>query len=164
MSNLPPLDEALQHIARGYATLPVGPDKAPAHRLIRATRGRASWKQLERDPAGPDEARAWFELDAGTGIGVICGEASGNLVVVDVDDQAAAPELPETANVSTPHGRHLYFAAGEPTSSRTFAWGEVRANGSYVVAPRSRGYRWQLSPDEAELERFDPLDFLAWDK
>src|SRR5262249_19494137 len=80
-----------------------------------------------------------------------------HLVVVDVDDPTTAPELPATATVITGRGsgaHHAYYRADEPTPSRDFKWGEVRAEGTYAVAPCSphiRGgeYYWQLSPEEA---------------
>lgn len=156
------LDHALAHIARGWATLPVTPGKQPVHRLIRATRGHASWRQLAERPASADEVRDWFELEPGTGIGVITGEPSGGLVVVDVDNQAIAPDLPETASVATTRGSHHYFGASERVATRSFPWGELKADGAYVVAPASRAesgrrYRWELSPEDVEIERFDPV-------
>jgi hypothetical protein len=155
------LDEALRHVARGWAVLPVGHDKEPAGRLIRATRGGdGRWAPLGSRPADVDEVAAWFELDPATGIGVLTGEPSG---VVDVDDVNAAPELPATATVSTGRGggaHHAYYRSSEPARTREFAWGEVRGEGAYVVAPCSRHglgrrYRWQLSPEDVvELTDF----------
>jgi hypothetical protein len=164
------LDEALRHVARGWATLPVDRNKEPAHALIRATRGRSGWKELRSRPAGEDEVRAWFELDPSTGIAVITGEPSGELVVVDVDDPAGAPELPPTAAAATgrcPGAGHHYFQGDGSTRSRDFPWGEVRAAGLYVVSPlsphRNGGrYRWLLTPEEAgELTSFDAVELGA---
>jgi hypothetical protein len=154
------LAEALAHVERGWATLPVCSDKTPHGRLIRATRGTPGWTQLASTPATEDEVLAWVERDPHTGIGVITGEASG-LVVVDVDDPRGAPGLPMTATVVTRRGWHSYFQArGCSVRSRSFAWGELRGNGSYVVAPRSRHasgltYRWTLSPEEVGLAPFE---------
>jgi hypothetical protein len=164
------LDEALRHVARGWATLPVDRNKEPAHALIRSTRGRRGWSQLRSSPADEDEVRAWLELDPSTGIGVITGEPSGNLVVVDVDDPARAPELPPTALVATgrcPGAGHHYFEGDGKTRSRDFDWGEVRAAGLYVVSPLSphrngSHCRWLLSPEEAgELTSFDAVELDA---
>jgi hypothetical protein len=153
------LDEALAHIARGWATLPLAPrSKHPASGLIHKTRAQRGWSSLRTRPADADEVRAWFELEPHAGVGVICGEPSG-LVVIDVDNPAAAPELPESASVATPRGRHVYLRASEPVRSRDFPWGELRAEGCYVAAPVSRHpsgapYRWTCSPDEIELADF----------
>jgi hypothetical protein len=151
------LEEALRHVDRGFATLPTDRNKEPARALIRATRGSSRWKPLRSKPASKDELHAWFELDPATGIGVITGEPSGYLVVVDVDDPSAAPPLPSTATVATgrcPGAHHGYYRAHGPTPSREFAWGEQRGEGAYVVAPCSPDPRggqrdWLLSPEEA---------------
>jgi hypothetical protein len=164
------LEEALRHLARGYATLPIDRNKEPARALIRATRGSARWRSLRSDPAREDEIRAWFELDPSTGIGVITGEPSGGLVVVDVDDPAAAPTLPPTATVTTGRcagAHHAYYRTDGRVRNHEYAWGEVRAEDLYVVSPLSRHrnggfYRWQLSPEDVgELTSFSECDLAA---
>jgi hypothetical protein len=152
------LEEALAHLARGWALLPVTAGKEPAKRLIRATRGSARWRPLADSPACEDEVRAWLELDPATGIAVLTGEPSG-IVVVDVDDPVQAPPLPETATVTTGRGRHSYFARSSAVRTRAFEWGEIRGEGSYVVAPCSRhgsgrDYEWELTPEEMPLVDF----------
>jgi hypothetical protein len=156
--------EALAHLGRGWSVLPVLTDKTPATDLIRATRGRGGWAQLRSRPADADEVRAWGELDPAAGIGVLCGEASGGLVVVDVDGPGG-PALPTTAIVSTARGYHGYGRSSQPVRTRAYSWGEIRAEGAYAVAPRSWGvYRWHLSPEEAGIADFDELELaLAHD-
>jgi hypothetical protein len=146
------LDETLAYVARSWATLPVRRrDKRPASELIHATRGQRGWKSLCSRPADADEVAAWLELDPGANIGVITGRPSG-IAVVDVDDETRAPKLPATATVRTSRGRHLYFNADGPVPSRDYAWGEIRGEGRYVVAPASfhndgHRYAWEIDPD-----------------
>jgi Bifunctional DNA primase/polymerase, N-terminal len=156
------LDEALAHLARGWAVLPVdGRTKKPASRLIRRTRGHYGWKPLRDKPAGESEVRDWLEHDPNAGAGVITGQPS-QLAVVDVDDETLAPDLPDSATVLTRRGRHVYYRCDELTRSRDFDWGELKADGRYVVAPTSRvlehTYRWTLTPEEiGELANFAAL-------
>jgi hypothetical protein len=150
------LSKALEYHARGWALLPTM-GKAPHPGLLRRTEGRASWKHLQSSPANEERLHAWFELRTKAGIGVITGEPS-NLVVVDFDHGPFPPigaKLPLTATVSSgrPNGVHLYYVGS--ANSRKHAGGEVRGNGSFVVAPPSlhssgRRYRWRLSPKELE--------------
>lgn len=75
---------------------------------------------------------------------------SDDLVLVDVDDPEAAPDLPPTFEVSSPHGplrrSHRYYAVPGAAEAfrRTFGsanlgpeWGEVRVANQYVVGPGS---------------------------
>jgi hypothetical protein len=154
-----PLGEALRHERRGWSVLPLA-GKEPHHRLIRVTRDSSSWSSFQRRRAERDEIERWFELDPETNVGVVTGEISGGLVVLDADDELAAPtsEIPPTATVRTGRGRHYYLHGDE--SSRDFDWGELRGEGRYVVAPASRHdsgrrYRWELEPEESGLAELD---------
>jgi hypothetical protein len=153
--------EALRHERRGWSTLPLA-GKEPHSRLIRHTRGSASWASFQSRRAEPDEIERWFQLDENTDIGVCTGEISGGLVVLDADDETEAPtgELPPTATVRTGHGRHYYLHADNLIRSRDFHWGELRGEGRYVVAPPSRHesgrrYLWELEPEETGLATLD---------
>ena len=147
------LSEALAHRLRGHAVLPVTADKRPASRAIHRTRGTYSWKVLGDELAEEDELHDWCKQPDVAGVGVICGEPS-RLAVVDVDDEAIAPELPESATVTTRRGRHVYYRSEEPVRTRAYDWGEVRGDGAYVVAPATPGYSWEITPEELELANF----------
>jgi hypothetical protein len=152
------LREALAHLDRRFALLPVRPDKTPASDLIRRTRGRPGWRQLVKTPATATEVHDWFELDPTTGVGVLTGEVS-NVAVVDIDMPARAPIVPTTATASTQRGVHSYLRPNGPVKTREFAWGEIRGEGAYVVAPCTRradggGYTWELTPEDAGIADF----------
>jgi Bifunctional DNA primase/polymerase, N-terminal len=151
----------LDYLDRGWSVLPLKPRaKVPAARLIRATRGTSSWSVYRDRHASPDEVAAWHELEPGHNVGILCGETSGNLAVVDVDSPLPAEvKIPVTATVRTGRGRQFY-GRGEALTER-FEWGELRSEGSYVVVPRSthpngRQYEWESSLDEiAPLQAFE---------
>ena len=130
------LDAALSYADRGWAVVPLT-GKHPNWPVLSTVYGTNSWKQLGQQPASPDEIRAWVEADSTTGIGIICGQPSGGLVVADFDtDQPRF--LPPTPTVRTGRGRHAYFRDPTVTSTVVQPWGELRSTGSYVVAPPSR--------------------------
>lgn len=110
----------------------------------------------------------WFTLPGVTGLGVILGRVSGHLFVRDYDDAAAyrrwAEAFPTQANalptVKTIRGFHVYgrFKGLRP---RTFADGELRAEGQYVAAPPSKHpagpfYSWVVPPPAGDVPEIDP--------
>lgn len=148
------LDEALALREHGLALLPLAAgSKSPAVHVNRAIYGDTKTERFFRSRASAREVRAWVETDPTIGIGVICGDVSGGLVVIDVDDPTAFSDLkhPATPSVRTSRGRHIYTAAPAGTKSVTWPSGELRANGSkYVAAPPSRHpsgstYEWECS-------------------
>lgn len=157
--------EALAHLGRGFAELPVHPDKTPRSDLIRRTRGTPGWGQLRKKPATATELHDWFEMDPTVGVGVLTGEVS-NAVVVDVDDARRAPNVPATATVTTQRGFHAYFRPNGHVRTREFPWGEIRGERAYVVAPCSRradggAYAWELTPEDAGFADFAAFENTA---
>lgn len=91
-------------------------------------------------------------------IGIICGQVSDGLVVIDCDDHATYaalcyqyPELRTSRTVRTGKGMHIYTVADEPVKTTKFhlfgSTHHIKAEGSYVVAPPSlhatgRRYEW----------------------
>lgn len=84
-------------------------------------------------------------------VGIVCGDVSGNLVVIDLDGDEAVeafkiefPHLTNTYTVASGsgHGQHIYiYPSILPPTTRVmgckFGNIELRANGCYVVAPPS---------------------------
>jgi Bifunctional DNA primase/polymerase, N-terminal len=165
------LAKAVDYQARhAWSVLPLQ-GKEPNHALIRHTRGGSSWKTFTQRPADVDEIHAWFRQDAGTNIGIVCGEVSGGLAVLDQDaDLPADVRVPTTALVATGRGSQSYFHSDGPAPSRDFSWGELRGENRYVCAPPSLHpsgvrYCWVLDPetfgiaplDELVLPRVEPV-------
>lgn len=157
------MHDALSYLERGWSVLPLEPrSKLPATNLIKKTRGTSSWSTYKDRHASADEVAAWHELEPEHNCGVLCGQTSGNLAVVDVDHELPSDvTIPATATVRTGRGRQFYATSETPAATQRFTWGELRSEGSYVAAPRSvhpsgRIYEWEQRPDMgiASLDEF----------
>ena len=143
------LEAAFQYADRGWSVLPCR-DKVPLVRggVHAATRDLAT---IER----------WWHTWPQANVAIACGAPSG-VVVIDINSPAEVPELLDlqTLSASTPSGgRHLYFRYSEGIRNRVFEWGEVRANGLYVIAPPGRGRHWISDAVIAEvLEHLVEID------
>jgi hypothetical protein len=166
------MESTLAYLSRGWSVLPLERgSKLPATKIIRATRATSSWSTYKYQHASADEVAAWHELEPAHNVGVICGETSGNLAVVDVDTDMIPVDvtIPATATVRTGRGRQFYSTSTDSLATQRFEWGELRGEGSYVVAPDSihpngRRYEWEHGPDEgvASLSEFElPLSSRA---
>jgi hypothetical protein len=117
--------------------------------VFEAKRAAFAWKTFQQRRPTDEELKRWFQGRRQRNIGVVCGEVSGNLLVLDFD----RPELfdfwynyydvPRSAMVLTGKGAHVYVRLdGEPVNNGKFYVqgqhaGELRYNGGYVVAPPS---------------------------
>lgn len=108
------------------------------------------WKTYQRRKPTAEEIRNWFREGIKSNIGYVCGEVSGNLVVIDFDKpefyEYVKRYLPDTTIVKTKKGFHVYFRTLEKTAkARIEIWKEtkrlgnvdIQGEGSYVVAPGS---------------------------
>lgn len=159
------VEEALEYRERGWAVLPLKPrEKIPHAAVLREVHGAAKWKPLAERPASEPEIRAWFERDPETQIGIITGQASGGLVVIDQDKKVPGLKHPPGPIVETGRGRHLYAEFDQPIKTTTHDWGEVRGDGSYVVAPSAihpsgRSYLWLVRPDDCAPPSLRDVEF-----
>jgi hypothetical protein len=161
---LSPLEAAQRYVRLGLSVIPIRADgsKAPAV---------DSWKEFMGRRPTQGELLHWYGNGHQYGIGIICGEASGQLEVMDFDSGAAYEAWRVevlTANpaaldglgcVRTPSGgHHLYLfrtIAGpcrklaRTSAGKTLV--EVKGEGGYVIAPGSPGachpsgkcYEWE---------------------
>jgi len=136
-----------------------------------------SWERYQQNPPGLGEIENWWsEITQKEcyNIGVVCGEVSERLVVIDIDprhggssekiEKVLGFKLPATVQVLTggeDNGLHYYYRdyTGE-CDLKTFKLMdgvEVRGNGSMVVAPPSihpvtnNVYVWKYSPYDYEI-------------
>lgn len=144
-------------LERGWALLPIKPGtKEPHAAALIAVHSSPAWKPLAERPASEPEIRAWHEHDPDTSIGIICGRPSGGLVVADFDREANGVSYPPTPVVTTSRGHHAYLSTTGAFATKATPWGELRGDGSYVVAPASVHpsgalYEWAIRPEEADL-------------
>ncbi len=143
ISRLTVYGAALLYESAGFSVLPCR-GKEPA---------LSSWKQLQDLPAGPRMIELWERAGLLSNVGVVCGRASMNLVVVDCDGPTAVnaytarfrPVLTDTYTVQSGSGlgaHFYYFVDALPPTTRLVnaKFGgnvELRADGCYVVAPPS---------------------------
>lgn len=110
-----------------------------------------NWSAFQQRRTHRDTIHKWAEYGLLTNVGIITGEVSGNLVVVDLDGHDAVlafymrfRDLMNTYAVTSGsgNGMHLYYYVHDlPPTTRVVGcpYGniELRANGCYVVAPPS---------------------------
>ena len=152
---------ALRYAARGWPVLPLVPkSKEPLARLVA--------HGVKDATADPRTVHAWWEMEPTANIGIA---VPTGLFVLDVDPRAGGNEslaelerkhgpLPATIECLTGGGgRHLYFRVphGLRLRGKLGPGLDVKANGSYVVAPPSLhpsggAYVWEVSGHPADVE------------
>ncbi|MDI6823435.1 MAG: bifunctional DNA primase/polymerase [Bacillota bacterium] len=148
--NSPRLRAALNYLRRGWSVFPTRPG---------TKRPLGEWKRFQRERLSEEEARQIWQRVPGAGVAIVCGQASGGLVVLDVDRPEALPKdavLPRTPTVRTNRGHHYYFHAPRAVPTRRLEFGEIRGEGSYVVSPPSHHpggghYSWVAGRSPADL-------------
>ena len=148
------LNAALTYRAAGLSVIPVDQGKKPL----------CAWKPFQEQPANKTLIQEWFRNQAHPNLGIVCGQVSGGLLVLDFDQEALvtyrhwrkavghlAEKLPA---VRTGKGVHVYMRTVAPGGNRRLAMNaagrvliETRGEGGYVIAPPSRHssgrpYRW----------------------
>ena len=150
-----------------FALLPLRPkSKIPYIELLPSSRqGQASWSLYQLRPPSESEIKDWFLYDPECNYGIITGQASGGLYVLDVDQPRKLPkgkgkELPATVTVKTGRGCHYYFYHEEELTGKTFPFGDLKGEGGYIVGPGSihengqvYGFYELLSPADIEIEK-----------
>ncbi len=156
------LSAANDYLSRGWSVLPIANKKKPAIK---------TWKPLQRERPNQSDFDHWFKPTAYgasvVGLGIILGEVSGGLIVRDFDDPGAyeawKAQFPEFAatlpTVQTGRGYHVY-ARVPGCKTRKLSDGELRAEGSYVVAPPSIHasgieYTWIVPLPDGEIPIVD---------
>lgn len=133
-------DAAVSYFYEGLSVIPLTGKKSAI-----------PWAIHQQDLAIPQTIHRWAKDGKFGNVGIVCGEVSHNLVVIDLDGLAAVeafekqfPYLLDTFTVLTGSGKgkHLYYRVDDlpPTTKISYPNHqgiELRANGCYVVAPPS---------------------------
>lgn len=152
------------YVDRGISVFPVKPmTKNPA----------VKWSEYQNRKPSRKELDEWKKSNYS--IGVVCGNSSGNLVVIDFDREEVFklffPNVVEerrTWVVKTPRpGIHVYFRTDKPIRSRRYSEVniDVKSEGGYVLAPPSihpngEKYVFLVPPEEADIPTIKSDDFF----
>ena len=161
MSNNIFLDAAIDYASKGMAVFPIKPKgKQPITK-----------KGVHDATTNFDTIKKWWTKHPSANIGIACGEVSGYLLVVDVDEkengvsgadslsewERSNGDLPETVRSITGRGgSHLFYRLkGETGKNKVnlLEGVDIRSDGGYIVAPPSihpngNSYEWEYDPDE----------------
>lgn len=119
------------------------------------------WKQYQTERPSREQVEKWFSDGKDHNIRIICGEVSGNLVVIDFDDKAKLeeflsryPQVTNTPIAMTARGGHIYLRTEKSTRSTKIDGIDIQGEGKYVIAPPSIHpsgiqYKW-LNPEIRE--------------
>jgi Bifunctional DNA primase/polymerase, N-terminal len=140
----------------------------------------ATWQEYTTRRPTLREIERWFEeQEAGQSMGVVLGQVSHNVVVIDLDGwdcvrlfQQHFPKLLNTYTVLTGSlgGLHLYYRPEklpENMNVRIAGAGgiEIRGNGQYVIAPPSphlSGFSYKVQHRVAIMRLEDMSEISAW--
>ena len=168
MAKHPTRTAASKYLADGLSVLPIAKGKKWPP---------CEWAHLMRRHATPADCNSWWPLTTELGLGIVGGAISGNLTVLDVENDTVwrqleeqilaeknlAPLLACTSLAMCPRGgRHLYIHADmAPEGNEKLAYDanaqvliETRAEGGQAVAPPGEGRSW--------VRYFDREDRALW--
>lgn len=159
-------DAAVSYFYDGLSVIPLTGKEA-----------KIKWTIYQEEIAIPQTIHHWHKTGLLKNVGIVCGQVSKNLVVMDLDGQSSIeafeskfPHLLDTFTVLTGSGKgkHLYYRVEclPPTTRLVYPNHqaiELRANGCYVVAPPSihpethAAYRPQSSAPILELPHLNEV-------
>ena len=136
------LETALRCVEKGWFVFPLGEkSKTPDGEL--APNG---FNSASNDPT---VVRDWWTRKPSANIGIDLGRS--NLTVLDFDNGAPPPGLglPNTLQVSTSRGTHVYFSGVSKQGNMSVNdvhVGEIKSAGGYVLSPQRIEF-WQGGPN-----------------
>ncbi len=161
------LHQALKYQEMGLAVFPLEfASKRPFFEKLPLIGEKRKWEPFGEKRADEQQIRDWFSSDL-CNIAVVQGAVSGNLVVMDFDEEPVGIPLAEymmgetletlaekTMMVRTKKGAHVYLRTDAPVEYEKFdklklpVLMEIRADVHYVVAPPS------IHPDSGQPYAF----------
>ena len=164
-----PREAALIYAGLGLAVVPIrkGTKQPPM---------KAWQKEATQDP---EKIREWWDRWPEAGVGVVTGEKSGGLAVIDLDEhpedgrrgvelleawERENGDLPETWTAITGSGgRHLFFRLHDPMKRQQHLYSsqvDFQTDGALVILPPTvhaktgRRYKWEVAPDQRPLASY----------
>lgn len=159
-------DWALYYASLGLAVVPI--TAGTKHPPMKAWQ-----KEATQDP---EKIRQWWSRWPDSGVGVVTGEKSGGLAVIDLDEhpedgrrgvellqtwERENGRLPETWTATTGSGgRHLFFKlqGGMKRQQHLYDYQvDFQTDGALVILPPTihaktgRPYKWDIAPDQRPL-------------
>jgi len=161
------LDQALKYYQLGLSIFPLEyKSKRPFFEKLPLIGEKRKWEPFGEKRADEQQIREWFSSDF-CNIAIVQGAVSGNLVVMDFDEEPIGVPLAEymmgeklenlgakTIVVKTKKGAHVYLRTDAPVEYEKFdnltpaIKMEIRADVHYVVAPPS------IHPDSGQPYAF----------
>jgi hypothetical protein len=147
------LEAAHAYLAAGISVVPLYGQK-PSFK---------GWTKYQKMHPAASTVMVWQANGLLSGVGVICGGISGNLVVMDLNGheaiaeyRATFPTLSNTMTVITGsrHGMHFYYYVDDLPETIGVPQFELQSTGAYVVAapsPTKTGILYKA------INRLDPL-------
>ena len=161
------LDAAIQYASKGMAVFPLKPrakEPLTKHGVKDAT---TNFNTIEK----------WWTKHPTANIGIACGQRSGGLLVIDLDEkdngisgsdtlhnwESENGELPETVrSITGKGGAHILYRIDHVEKNKIglLEGVDIRSDDGYIVAPPSvhpngRRYEWEYDPDEYEIAEAD---------
>ncbi len=148
---------------QGYAVIPLN-GKRPSFSL--------KWKRYQTTLPDAETVSSWIRQSFQS-YGIICGQVSGGLLVIDFDEpelyrrfQRRFPGLRDTYTVATRRGFHVYLRTTFPVAGKRLRACDIKADGGYVVGPGSQvdGYTYHehIRKDVLTLAYGKYRELLQW--
>lgn len=122
-----------------------------------------TWQEWQRGQPSIEQIVEWFCAGDVQAYGIITGEVSNGLIVIDFDKirsyrkfRRDLPTIAQTYTVRTRRGKHVYLRPYTTIKSRKFKGGDIQGEGHYVVGQGSTigQYIYQVE-DAREIRELD---------
>lgn len=163
------LDAAIEYASKGMAVFPLktrSKEPLTRHGVKDAT---TNFNTIEK----------WWTSHPNANIGIACGQKSGGLLVIDLDEKENGisgfdtlhnwerenGELPETVrSITGKGGAHLLYRIDHSEGNKVGLLGgvDIRCDNGYIVAPPSihpngNRYEWEYDPEEYDIADADEV-------
>jgi len=95
-------------------------------------------------PPSQAQVKMWFSDNRIKSYAILCGKVSGNLFILDFDDQTEFHsfrrrfhKIANTFTVKTKRGYHVYLRSDQTVKTQKIRGGDLQGEGSYAVGPGS---------------------------